>query len=286
VMVLAADAGGRKVEVGDELARGARLRLGRASQVTVLWAHGESTTIRGPRNAALVVPREYSQRGRTGSLLAVAANVWNAVRNRLKGLVGGREEGAVLTEEPLAVRGPDDEWQMRPADECILPGSVELCWRGPSEECGEYSVVIWDASFTQIWKGEGQGHEITVPTSVGLGPGRRYWWVVSSGAETAASSPLRWFEILTPERLTALDEDLRCVQDLFQKVSPASQLHVAMGCIYEWYGLLSEARAQYRTAAELSPATQAYQALVDQTERAECSSPNAESGDHGTDARR
>jgi Flp pilus assembly protein TadD len=74
-----------------------------------------------------------------------------------------------------------------------------------------------------------------------------------------------WFEILTLVRAGSLADELRYAEELFKEVKPPSQLPLALGCVYDQYGLVSEANAQYEKAAELSPGTSAYRLLADQS---------------------
>jgi hypothetical protein len=260
VVVLRDKAAGRKVAVGDELPKGTRLSLGKSSQLTALWAGGERTTLRGPKKAVVLAPQQAPKKAAAPGSPSVLRNVWNAIRRRL----GGGERGrAAMTEEPLAVRASDEAWQASPGDEQVRPGPIALSWRDPSGGAAQYLVIVWDENFAEVWRATTKGRSIALPDSLGLLPGRRYRWVVSSTTSLRAS-PTRWFEILTPERERTLEGDLACARDLFADVDPPSQTHVALGCIYESYGLISEARAEYEAAAKLSPGVEAYQALIEE----------------------
>lgn len=251
-----------KVVLGEQLSMGTRLTLAKSSRLTALWKDRQVTTaLRGPKRGVVLTPPPRPKRTADSgpSSPSVVRSVWSAVWTRFGRVGRGRNGRAGTMEEPLAVRGSGDTWQMRPADEYIRSGSVDLSWHDSSGSTGQHLVIIWDASFGELWKATVREHSVAVPTSIGFAPGQRYRWVVSSAASSEAS-PMRWFEILTPQREASLQDELRCVQDLFRKADPPSQMHAAMGCIYESYGLDSQARAEYQTAAKTS---KGYQALAD-----------------------
>jgi len=259
-------AAGHKVVLGEQLVAGSRLTLAKSSRLAVLWKDRQVTTaLRGPkRGAVLTPPPRPKRRADSGpSSPPVVSRVWSAMWNRFSSVGRGRNGGTGTMGEPMAVRGSGDTWQMRPADEYTRSGSVELRWHDPSRSTGQYLVIVWDGSFEELWKATVRGHSVVVPASIGFAPGQRYRWVVSSAASPEASA-MRWFEILTPQREASLQDELRCVEDLFQKADPPSQLHAAMGCVYESYGLDSQARAQYQLAAKTS---KEYQALVEALDR-------------------
>jgi len=242
----------RAVVVGDEFAAGTRLMLAKSSQVTLLWPQGGSTTIRGPQQAAVLAPAKASRSKRAAETSSVTASVWSALSTGLRRLGRGRGQPPATTEAPLAVRGLEEDWHMRPGNESVRPGQVTLKWRGLPGARSEYLVVIWDAKFAQVWRGTARASDVAVPAEADLAAGLRYWWVVSSTTDPS-TSPLSWFEILTAQQLALVDRDLAYVGQLFAGVSPASQMQAARGCVLEHYGLLSEAQAEYEKAAKLSP---------------------------------
>jgi hypothetical protein len=175
VVAAAGKAAGHKVVLGEQLLAGTRLTLAKSSQVTALWKDRQVTTaVRGPKKGVVLTPPPNSKRsaGPGSSSPSVVRNVWSAMWTRL-GRVG-RVGRAETTGEPMAVRGAQDEWEICPADEYIRAGSIDLSWHDPSGSTGQYLVIVWDASFGELWKATVQGHSVAVPASTSLAPGQRY----------------------------------------------------------------------------------------------------------------
>ena len=252
------------VEVGEELPEGVRISLPRGARITVLWDHGEATTVRGPETNVGLLPAERPRAGALGTALSAARNVWQAVRAKLGELWTGREHTARLTDEPLAVRGGGATEIFYPRNERIRPGPLVLRWGSKPEGAAPYLVVIWDDQLTTLWRTTTEALQAAVPADVNLVPAKRYWWSVVPTEERFSSLSPSWFEVVPADELRTVESDIGCARAIFADAQPPAQLHAALGCVLEQYGLLSEARAEYREAVRLSPEVRAYRALAGQ----------------------
>jgi hypothetical protein len=278
-VLLVAD-GGRAsaVAIGSELPEDAELRLGNSARLTVFWDHGETTVLSGPAKAIDLKPSQDrpGRRSKAKGAVAVARNVWRAVCSKLARLTKGREGAPALTQEPGAALVPSLRrpavWAISPANERVRPGRVTLRWEGHSVT-GPYVAMVWDANGETVWGKSTEAETIDVPQSDGLVPGKRYWWLAVPSSEDIIRSSLFpcWFEILPAEDLGLVEGELEYARDVFEGVSPVSQLHLAVGCVLEDHGLLSEAWAEYDTAARLCPDVSVYRVLAGrETTRMHC----------------
>lgn len=247
--------------VGDSLSPGDRILLGKASALCLVWPEGEVTSLQGLFDGELAYPPEEPTRGLLQGALDLAENVWTALRSKLSQLRQGRQAREGLTDEPLAVRGPAGLWHAYPKNERVRPGPVILRWMTDSAEL-QYLALVWDANGETVHRDTTDAWQTAIPPTLQLTPGRRYWWVLLPTNQALASMVPQWFEVLGGDDLEALQNDLNCARELFEDAQPPSQLHVALGCVLDGYGLVSEARAEFETAARMSPEVEDYRALA------------------------
>ncbi len=253
------------VRVGDELAEGARIRLEKSARLVLLWDDAATAVLQGPAQEITLAPTTGLPREMSPKVVAVARNVWRAVCSKLRDLRRGTEQPAKLTEESLAVRGgPNSIRAVYPANERIRPGGLTLRWGTEAKGVSLCVVSILDSNGATIWSAKTKAKEALVPKTVSVAPGNRYWWLVVGAENSTASMAPCWFETLTREQVSLLKADLERARELFKSVGPPSQVHLAVGCVLERYGLLSEAHAEYREAARLSPEIPAYKMLAGQ----------------------
>ncbi len=268
------------VRIGAELLEDTMLRLEGSARLVVLWDHGETATLQGPAEVVALEPFARPKGGTLKKAVTAVRNVWNALCSKLGELCKGRERGVKLTEEPLAVRGIERDWAVFPSNERVRPGACTLQWRSSSQQGCYYTVTVWEADFSQVWRATTQAQCLTVPGTAGLVPGKRYLWLAVPTTGDADSQIPCWFEILTTDESARLDSDIRAVNEILGQVEPPSQLHAALGCILERYGLHSEAGDEYKRAAQLSPSVYEYKTLAtDQPEKVSSPERDAPSGD-------